>query len=128
MGTFLKRLKESISRAHNLHQNTIGSLWMERYRSLELTTRQDRFDCHLRINRWPITRGLLEPDDLPSYPWSSFGELQTSSKRAIKGTCGALGIPVALWQKPYAADPKKGRNRTAQKWFFSEVQAPVESK
>lgn len=128
LSVFVKRLKESVSRAHNLHQNTTGALWMERYRSLELTTRQERIDCHLRINRWPITRGLVEPNDLPSYPWSSFGELQTSGKRAIKGTCRALGIPLASWKKHYPADPKKGRKRSAQKWFFSEIQAPVDSR
>jgi len=124
LSTFVKMIKESVSRGHNLFQNTAGSLWMDRYRSLELTHRQDLVDCLIRLNRWPVTRGLLTAEDLPTYPWSSFGDLMGSSKRAITGTCRVLGIAPEKWQKPYPFDQKKGRKRTARNWFKAQILSP----
>lgn len=121
LSIFVKMVKESLSRAQNRQQNTTGSLWMPRFRSLQLTEPEKTIGCHLRINRWPVTRGLVPPGELATYPWSSYGELMGSSKRAIKGTCRVLGIPVAEWKKPYPGDSKKGRKRTARNWFMAQM-------
>lgn len=121
LSVFVKMIKESVSRAHNRFHNTFGALWMDRFRSLTLTTPRELLQCHLRVNRWPITRGLLTPNELSSYPWSSFGDLLKSSKRSIKATCQVLGIPAAAWKKTYPLDQKKGRKRLARNWFQSQI-------
>jgi hypothetical protein len=121
LSVFVKMIKESVSRAQNRQENTTGSRWMPRFRSLQLTDQQQRIACHLRINRWPATRGIVSPEELASYPWCSYGELMGSSKRAIKGTCRVLGIPVARWRKPYPGDTRKGRKRTARNWFIAQM-------
>jgi REP element-mobilizing transposase RayT len=124
LSVFVKRIKESVSRAHNRFQNTTGSLWRDRFRSLELTDQKDLMACLIRLNRWPVSRRLLEPEELEKYPWSSYGETMGGSKRAIKGVCRVLGIAPGNWKKPYPGDQRKGRNRIARNWFKSQVLSP----
>jgi REP element-mobilizing transposase RayT len=126
LSVFVKRLKETITRNQNLEQNTTGSLWRERYRSLEVTSPDQLRDCHFRINRWPLTLKVVDPHELSSYPWFSYHDLVASSKRAIKGTCHALGVPVSQWRKPYPRDQKKGRKRTTRNWFIAQIENPPE--
>jgi len=121
LSVFVKRIKESVSRAHNRHQNTTGALWTERFRSLELTDRKELIASFIRLNQWPLSRGLLEPEELEQYPWSNYGEIMNGSKRAIKGACRVLGIAAANWKKPYPDDQRKGRKRLARNWFKSQV-------
>jgi REP element-mobilizing transposase RayT len=121
LSVFVKRIKESVTRAHNRHQNTTGALWTERFRSLELTDREELMACLIRLNRWPLSRNLLKPEELEQYPWSSYGETMSGSKRAIKGVCRVLGISYENWKKPYPDDQRKGRKRLARNWFKSQV-------
>ena len=93
---FMKELKERFSRWFNKRHGRRGTLWQDRYRSVLVEDGEALRTMAAYIDLNPVRAGLVtDPKD---YRWCGYAEALGGSKRARRGLCGVLGVPVATWQ------------------------------
>ena len=93
---FMKELKERFSRWFNKRHGRQGTLWQDRYRSVLVEDGEALRTMAAYIDLNPVRAGLV--DDPKDYRWCGYAEALGGSKRARRGLCGVLGVPVATWK------------------------------
>ena len=93
---FVKELKERFSRWYNKQHDRRGTLWMDRFKSILVDGQEALSTMAAYIDLNPVRAGLV--DDPKDYRWSGYGEAMEGSRRARRGLCKALGLPMNQWE------------------------------
>jgi REP element-mobilizing transposase RayT len=93
---FVKELKERFSRWFNKHHGRKGTLWMDRYKSVLVQDGDALRTMAAYIDLNPVRAGLVE--DPKDYRWCGYAEAMGGSKRARRGLCRVLGVPIDSWE------------------------------
>ncbi len=119
MESFMKELKERYTRWFNKMHGRQGTLWQSRYQSVLVQDGAALRTMAAYIDLNPLRAGLVE--DPKDYRWCGYAEAVGGSKRARRGLCRTLGIPIDDWDgdKNEKRDEKrdgkgKGREKKAE--------------
>jgi len=104
---FLKELKERFSRWYNKHYGRRGTLWMDRFKSVLVEgpgragDPMDVLNAALMMANYidlnPVRAGIC--DDPKDYRWCGYAEALGGSKRARRGLCKVMNLPMDDWEK-----------------------------
>ena len=115
LSIFVKELKERFSRWFNKHHGRRGTLWMDRFKSVLVEDGEALRTMALYIDLNPVRAGLV--DDPKDYRWTGYGEATGGSKRARRGLCRVMEVPMDSWEE------KRGAGTPAEAyrcWLFGE--------
>lgn len=95
LSSFVKELKERFSRWFNKHHSRRGTLWMDRFKSVLVEDGEALRTMALYIDLNPVRAGIVaDPKD---YRWTGYGEAMGGSKRARRGLCKVMEVPMDSW-------------------------------
>lgn len=100
LSLFVKELKERFSRWFNKKEGRRGTLWMERFKSVLVEDGNALRTMAAYIDLNPVRAGLVK--DPKDYRWSGYGEAVGGSKRARRGLCRILEVPLDSWELPHS--------------------------
>ena len=115
LSCFVKELKERFSRWFNKHHERRGTLWMDRFKSVLVEDGEALRTMALYIDLNPVRAGLVE--DPKDYRWTGYGEAMGASKRARRGLCRVMEVPMDSWEE------RRGELTPAEAyrcWLFGE--------
>jgi REP element-mobilizing transposase RayT len=115
LSCFVKELKERFSRWFNKHHERRGTLWMERFKSVLVEDGEALRTMALYIDLNPVRAGLVE--DPKDYRWTGYGEATGGSKRARRGLCKVMEVPLDSWVERRGAGTPAEAYRC---WLFGE--------
>jgi putative transposase len=115
LSCFVKELKERFSRWFNKHHERRGTLWMDRFKSVLVEDGEALRTMALYIDLNPVRAGLVE--DPKDYRWTGYGEACGGSKRARRGLCRVMEVPMDSWEERRGAMTPAEAYRC---WLFGE--------
>lgn len=103
---FLRRISDGYTRYFNTKHKRIGPLFQGRFKSVLVETDEQLVHLVRYVHLNPYTSYVIEDlEDLPNYPWSSFGEYFDRVER--RELCGLKDIVLASFK-----DKKKFKSFT----------------
>jgi putative transposase len=103
LSLFVKEIKERFSRWFNKRRGRRGTLWMDRFKSVLVEGKGEplrTMAAYIDLN--PVRAGVAK--DPKDYRWCGYAEALGGSRRAQRGLCKALSIPVDGWRSAGAAE------------------------
>jgi putative transposase len=114
LSRFVKEVKERFSRWYNKRHERKGTLWMDRFKSVLVEDKRGMLSgwkaeevdavkamaAYIDLN--PVRAGLVE--DSREYAWCGYGEACAGKRRAQRGLCRVLELPVDGWGSHHGAN------------------------
>lgn len=69
---FISNLQNSFAKYYNLKNNRHGSLFLNPFKAKRIETDEQMIHVSRYIHLNPVTAFIIEYEDLPKYPWTSF--------------------------------------------------------
>jgi putative transposase len=96
MSLFVKELKERFTRWYNKQNGRLGTLWMDRFKSVIVQNGKALETMAAYIDLNPVRAGLV--DDPALSEWTGYGEAMSGSRRARRGLCKVVDVPQDAWE------------------------------